>query len=166
MIPQGEHATIIFKRILNHAPEAVWEALTDPEALKSWFMASSAKFEGRVGGAYEMTAGPAQIKSTGKILAWQPPHLLEYEWKTGPRTEIPKGEDCIARWELVAQGEATLLTLTFKNITKQTAYGFTPGLHTFLDRLAAQMDHTELPEWNARFGELLQAYPWASQWKK
>jgi uncharacterized protein YndB with AHSA1/START domain len=166
MIPQGERATIIFKRLLHHPPELIWEALTDPEALKNWFMASSAKFEGGAGGTYEMVAGPAQIKSTGKILTWQPPRVLEYEWKTGPRTEIPKGEDCVVRWELTAQGKSTLLMLTFKNITQQTAFGFTPGLHTFLDRLAAQMDHVPLPDWHARFSEVFARYPWASAWKK
>lgn len=166
MIPQGGHATIIFKRLLHHSPERVWEALTNPEALKNWFMASHAKFEGGAGGTYEMVAGPAQIKSTGKILAWQPPRLLEYEWKTGPRQEIPQGENCIVRWELSAQGKSTLLTLTFKNITQQSAYGFTPGLHTFLDRLAAQLDQAPLPDWQSRFTEALGRYPWASAWKK
>ena len=166
LIPHGDRATIIFKRLMHHAPESIWEALTDPAALKDWFMASHAKFDGRVGGDYEMTAGPAQIKSTGKILTWDPPRVLEYEWKTGPRQEIPKGEDCVVRWELVVQGKSTLLTLTFKNITQQSALGFTPGWHTFLDRLAAQMDHTPLPDWNTRFSEVLTRYPWAAGWKR
>lgn len=165
LIPHGDHATIIFKRLLHHAPESIWEALTNPAALKDWFMASHARFEGRVGGAYEMIAGPAQIKSTGKILTWDPPRVLEYEWKTTPRQEIPKGEDCVVRWELVAQGKSTLLTLTFKNITQQTAFGFTPGLHTFLDRLEAQLGHTPLPDWHTRFSEAISRYPWAVGWK-
>jgi hypothetical protein len=49
--------------------------------------------------------------------------------------------------------------VTYRRITRQTARGFLPGLHAFLDRLEAQLDGGELPDWLQRFGELKAEYP-------
>jgi hypothetical protein len=82
-----------------------------------------------------MVAGPAQFQVKGKILTWQPPRVFEYEWKVSPVPEMPRGEDAIFRYELTQQEGSTLLTITYRHITKQTAYGFAPGTHVLLDRL-------------------------------
>ena len=36
--------------------------------------------------------------------------------------------------------------------------GFLPGLHTFLDRLEAQLDGRPPPDWMQRFGEVRAEY--------
>src|SRR5690349_21131265 len=97
VIIEGSHATILFERVLRHAPELVWEAITNPDDLKKWLMCSSAKIEGRVGGKIEMVAGPAQFHVTGKILAWDPQRIFAYEWKVAPGPNMPQGEDAIFR---------------------------------------------------------------------
>jgi len=159
VIPEGEYATIVFQRRLHHPPEAVWSAITDPEELREWLMCSSAKIDGRVGGRIEMVSGPPQYRSTGAILQWDPPRLFEYEWKVDPVPEMPRGEDAIFRWELTRQGESTLLTVTYRRITKASAAGFAPGLHAFLERLEAQLDDLPLPDWMDRFMALRPLYP-------
>ncbi len=75
IIPDGEYTTIVFKRILRHAPERVWEAITNPEDLKQWLYCTSAKIDGRTGGSMEMVSGPGQFHATGKILTWNPPKV-------------------------------------------------------------------------------------------
>lgn len=156
---EGEHATITFKRILHHAPELVWDAITNPRELKEWLMCSSAKIEGHTGGAIEMISGPAQFLVKGKILTWDPPRIFEYEWKVAPVPEMPLGEDAIFRYELTQQERAILLTVTYRHITKQTVYGFAPGTHALLDRLEAQLDKESLPDWMTRFTEARSLYP-------
>ncbi|MBI1822131.1 MAG: SRPBCC family protein [Nitrospirae bacterium] len=158
MCAEGDHATLVFNRIYPHAINLVWDAITDPEQVKSWFM-SSFKIDARPGGTVDLVSGPAQFHSVGRILAWEPPCIFEYEWKVAPRTELPIGEDAVVRWELVASGASTVVTVTYRRLTKQTALGFTPGLHTFLDRLAAQLDRKPLPDWMSRFGEVQRLYP-------
>lgn len=160
--PEGDYATIVFQRVLRHPPEAVWSAITDPEELKAWLMCSSARIDGRVGGRIEMVSGPPQYRSTGAILQWEPPHMLEYEWKVAPVPEMPRGEDAIFRWELARQGESTLLTVTYRRLTRASAGGFAPGLHAFLDRLESQLDGAPLPDWMERFTALRPHYP---HWK-
>src|SRR5439155_2460283 len=88
---EGDHATLHFERTLQHPIEKVWDALTDPEQLRGWFM-TEAVLEGRVGGTVDMVSGPSKFHWTGKVLAWEPPHKLEYEWKAPIRQEMPMGE--------------------------------------------------------------------------
>jgi len=163
MIIEGDTATLVFQRILHHAPELVWDAIAKPEGLRDWLMASEVRIDGRAGGTIEMVSGAGRYRSTGKILRWEPPRVFEYEWKVAPVPEMPLGENAIFRYELAPQDSSTLLTVTYRRITKQTASGFLPGLHAFLDRLEAQLDEKPLPDWSARFAELLGQYP---EWTK
>ncbi|TMA26452.1 MAG: hypothetical protein E6J88_08950 [Deltaproteobacteria bacterium] len=103
------------------------------------------------------------MKKGRMILRWEPPRVFEYEWKVAPVPEMPLGENAIFRYELAPEDSSTLLTVTYRRITKQTASGFLPGLHAFLDRLEAQLDEKPLPDWSARFAELLGQYP---EWTK
>jgi len=155
----GEHATLTFHRTYRHTPENVWDAIATPEGLRDWLMCAHAVIEGRVGGWIELVSGPARYHSTGKILVWEPPRVLEYEWNVEPVPEMPCGERAIFRFELTADGESTGLLVTYRRVTRQTARGFLPGLHAFLDRLEAQLDRRPLPVWMDRFGEVREYYP-------
>ncbi len=159
MQEDGEHATLTFHRVYRHRPERVWEALTTPEGLREWLLCTEARIDGHVGGRIEMVSGPPAYRSTGTILAWEPPRLLEYEWNVAPVPEMPRGEQAIFRYQLEPDGDATRLLVTYRRLTRHSARGFLPGLHAFLDRLEAQLDGRPLPDWLARFGELRARYP-------
>ena len=155
----GDHATLTFRRLYRHAPEHVWNAIATPEGLQGWLMCTHARIEARVGGRIELISGPPGYRSTGAILAWDPPRVFEYEWNIEPVPEMPRGEHAIFRYELTPEGDSTHLLVTYRRITKQTASGFLPGLHAFLDRLEAQLDARALPDWAERFEELRETYP-------
>jgi uncharacterized protein YndB with AHSA1/START domain len=159
LVIEGETATLIFRRILAHPPKQVWEAIATPEGLKEWLLCSEARIEGRTGGTFEMVSGPGSYRSIGRILRWDPPRVLEYEWKVAPLAEMPLGQDAIFRFELTPREGSTLLTVTYRRLTRPTAPGFLPGTHAFLDRLEAQLDQRPLPDWHARFAALLREYP-------
>jgi uncharacterized protein YndB with AHSA1/START domain len=159
LVEDGEYATLTFQRVYRHAPEHVWEAIATPEGLRAWLMCTHAVIEGHVGGRIELVSGPAGYHSTGKILAWKPPRVLEYEWNVAPVPEMPRGEHAIFRYELIPDGDSTRVLVTYRRITKQTARGFLPGLHAFLDRLEAQLDGRALPDWMQRFTALVAKYP-------
>ena len=159
MVPDGDHATLTFRRVYPHRIEHVWEAISTPEGLRGWLMVTDATIEGRTGGRIEMKSGPTRFHSSGRILAWEPPRVLEYEWNVAPVTEMPHGERAIFRYELEADGESTRLLVVYRQISMHTARGFLPGLHAFLDRLEAQLGGTKMPGFNERFGELMSEYP-------
>jgi uncharacterized protein YndB with AHSA1/START domain len=163
LVDRGEHATLTFRRTYRHAPEHVWSAIATPEGLAGWLMCTHARIEGRVGGAIEMVSGPPGYRSTGTILAWDPPRLLEYEWNVAPVPEMPHGERAIFRYELTPRGDATDLIVTYSQLTRHTARGFLPGLHAFLDRLEAQLDAVSVPDWMERFVEVRETYP---EWRE
>ena len=88
----------------------------------------------------------------GRILVWDPPHILEHEWLQ----EIV--EPGVVRYELREEGEATVLTFTHRGLGTTNARGFIPGTHAYLDRLRALLDGTPIPDWNDRRTDLLPAY--------
>jgi uncharacterized protein YndB with AHSA1/START domain len=155
----GEHATLTFHRVYPHRIEHVWEAVSTPEGLRGWLMVTEATIEGRVGGRIDMKSGPARFHSTGTILAWEPPRLIEYEWNVAAVPEMPHGERAIFRYELTADGDSTRLTVVYRQISMHTARGFLPGLHAFLDRLEAQLGGDKMPGFFERFEELRAEYP-------
>ncbi|HET7538429.1 MAG TPA: SRPBCC family protein [Polyangiaceae bacterium] len=162
-IQDGEHATLIFRRVYRHAPEQVWDAISTAEGLREWLLCSHALIEPRVGGRIELVSGPAAYHSSGRILVWEPPRVLEYEWNVAPVPEMPQGEHAIFRYELTAEGSSTHVLVTYRRISAQTARGFLPGVHAFLDRLEAQLAGRSPPDFLQRFSELRAEYPeWSS----
>ncbi len=138
--PDGDFATLVFERLLKHPPEHVWDAISTPEGLREWLMCTQARIDARVGGTIELVSGPAQYRSRGRILAWEPPRLLEYEWKVDAVTEMPLGQDAVFRFELEPQGDATRLRVVYRRITHEVVSGYFPVTQSMLARLEAQLD--------------------------
>ena len=163
VVMEGAKATLVFRRRLGHDPQSVWKALTDPSELSGWYM-TKATIDGRVGGSIDFVSGPSRLHVTGKILTWDPPRVFEHEWIVAPREELKSGEDAIIRWELLRDGEGTILHLEHRSLNRQTALGFAPGTHAFMDRLEAQLSHRSLPNWQERYQSVAPRYPasWVS----
>lgn len=159
IIIKGGYATLQYKRHLPHAPTVVWKAITDPKELAVWFN-TKATIDARPGGKIDFISAPAGFHTTGRILTWDPPHVFEHEWHIEPHPQLPHGEfDSVIRWELVEDAGFTLLTVTHRCLTKETALGFAPGMHAFLDRLVAHLDQKVLPNWMERYAAVKGSYP-------
>lgn len=161
---EGEKATLVFRRRFAHSPAVVWKSLTDPSELSKWYM-TKAVIVGGEGGTIDFVAGPSRLHVTGRILTWRPPTVFEHEWKVAPRPELKSGEDAIIRWELRQDGEGTILHLEHRLLNRETAIGFAPGTHAFMDRLEAQLDNLPLPNWQERYQQVASSYPpsWVSK---
>ncbi len=85
----GEKWTLILVRELRHAPEKVWEALTDPAHLREWAPFDSDRSLGTAGSKVTLTwAGNRAIEDTTVTRA-EAPKLLEYDdirWELEPFT--------------------------------------------------------------------------------
>jgi uncharacterized protein YndB with AHSA1/START domain len=152
-VDHGARATLVVRRFVRHPPNVVWEAITNPDEVRQWFL-TEAKVDGRVGGRVEMTTGSYRVHATGPVLSWDPPNLYEYGWNVPPGPTLPEGEKCVVRWELRAAQGGTLITLTYRDLTRRTAGVYRAGLEAFLDRLEAQLDGRPLPDWETRIREL------------
>ncbi len=123
VLKEGDKWTLVLVRDLRHAPEKVWEALTDPAQLREWapFVAND-----NMGAAkkVELTwvGTPAPVEAT--VTKADAPNLLEYD-------DI--------RWELTPFGSGTRLTLWHKIDRRYIAWG-AAGWHICFDVLDSLLD--------------------------
>jgi uncharacterized protein YndB with AHSA1/START domain len=121
--------------LVRHLPgpiERVWAYLTDPQFLVTWFSDGSVSHS--VGGEVRFDMG-----ASGRVTAFQPPHLFEYTWN---ELELSRGPiaDSLVRWELAEEGNGVRLTLTHSRLPKTEVLSHSAGWHAFLHRLSACVD--------------------------
>jgi uncharacterized protein YndB with AHSA1/START domain len=149
LAPEGDRYTLTFTRRLEHPPEKVWRAVTEPEHMAAWF--PDRMVGDRRAGAKLRFVTSGDDGFDGEMLVFDPPKVMELAW----------GEDRL-RFELRPDGSGTVLTLTdtFGELGK--AARDAAGWHECLDRLGNELDGTAQPEWgtnwravNARYVERL-----------
>src|SRR5579871_3284940 len=115
----GDKWTLILVRELRHAPETVWQALTDPAHVREWAPFVTDGSLGTVGSTVKVTwvGNPTPLETTVKRA--DAPNILEY------------GD---MRWELEAVGGGTRLTLWHSIDRRFIAWG-AAGWHIGLDVL-------------------------------
>lgn len=121
----GDNWTLILSRDLKHPREKVWQALTDPEQLREWAPYDADGNLGVAGAKVNLTtigAPTAHVTETIVTKA-DAPAVLEHTW--GGRQ---------MRWELMATGEGTRLTL-WHNIDRNFISMGAAGWHICLDVL-------------------------------
>ena len=151
--PEGERRSVRFEREYAAPMERVWAAVTDPEQLRGWLAAGGAVLEPRVGGRFEVRMTPEEKETAwGTVLAFEPPRLLEVEWRY-------EGEDeSVLRIELESRGEATLLVLDHRLLQARQAPGYGSGWHAYLDALGDLLADRAAGDWDERFQARLEDY--------
>jgi uncharacterized protein YndB with AHSA1/START domain len=129
----GDRWTLIVVREMRHAPEMVWEALTDPAHLSQWAPFDADRNLASVGPAkMSMARTPTPTIFETAVKRAEPPRLLEYSW----------GESDL-RWELEPVGNGTHLTL-WHNIDRRFIAWGAAGWHICLDVLDHLLGGTPL----------------------
>jgi uncharacterized protein YndB with AHSA1/START domain len=141
-----ERCAVRFERLYDFTPDELWSALTDPQRLQRW-LADTPRFEGREGGA--VTIAFDEGTTDGRVLTWDEPRVLEYEWR------FPGEDESVVRFELHPQEAGTLLVLDHRRLGRDAGTGYSAGWHAHLDALAGEI---ELGGWQRRFEELLPTY--------
>jgi uncharacterized protein YndB with AHSA1/START domain len=98
----GEQWALILVRDLRHAPEKVWQALTDPAHLREWAPFEADGSLGTAGATVKLTTVGASTPLVSETIVRRAdaPRRLEYNWG-----------DYSILWELEAIGDGTRLTL-------------------------------------------------------
>lgn len=123
----GEKWTLILVRELRHAPEKVWQALTDPAQLHEW---APFEVDGRLDtvGTVKLTWVGAPMPVETRVTRADAPKLLEYN---------------DTRWELEAVGSGTRLTL-WQNIDRRFISWGAAGWHISFDVLDRLLSGTPI----------------------
>ena len=96
-IDDGEVVGVLLRRTYDAAPEDVWDAMTDPDRVKRWFLPLTGDL--RAGGSFTLEGNAG-----GDILECDPPRRLKVNWG-GPtslvelRLTLGAGEDTVLELE-------------------------------------------------------------------
>lgn len=144
--------TVRIERLLEAAPERVWDWLVDPEKRARWFAGGT--MEPKKGGRIELvfrnselthnddpapekyTRQAGVVLSEATVVELDPPHRFVMDWFGSSRVTF----------ELEPQGTQTRLTLTHEQVSERgTRVSVSAGWHAHLDILAARLAGTEPP---------------------
>ena len=125
---EGEKWTLILVRELHHAPEIVWEALTDPAHLREWAPFEADGKLGTVGATVKLTWIGTGRTSEATVTQADAPRVLEF------------GD---IRWELDPVFDGTRLTLWHKIDRRFVSWG-AAGWHICFDVLERLLSGTPM----------------------
>jgi uncharacterized protein YndB with AHSA1/START domain len=147
----GELLSLRFERTYEATPDEVWAALTEPESIRRWLFAA-AVLEPRVGGEFRLDWSDKE-QATGSVLVWDPPSVLEVEWRE-------RQIESVLHIELASSQAGTVLTLDQRNISVAAAIGMGAGWHAHLDALGDLVEGRGANEdaWRPRFDALRPRY--------
>ena len=130
----GEKWTLILIRELRHAPDKVWQALTDPAHLREWAPFDADGSLGTAGNTVKLTTvgAPTLNVTETTVTRADAPEVLEYKWG---------GFDM--RWHLEALAGGTRLTL-WTNIGHRFIAMGAAGWHICFDVLDRLLSGTPL----------------------
>lgn len=124
-VEKGEDRwTLILVRELRHAPDKVWQALTDPAHLREWAPFDADRMLDKAGATVKLTWSGTGNVTEAKVTRAEAPRVLEF------------GDQ---KWELEPQAGGTRLTLWHSIDRRFVAWG-AAGWHIafdVLDRLLA-----------------------------
>ena len=138
----GDPPVLQFVRELPHPIEKVWRAVTEREHLRSWLPCDIIGDRAE-GAPLRLPFWPEVLERhafddpglTGLVKVWDPPKVFEWTWDTD-----------IVRFELEADGDHTVLTLTTWLSGKDAGTTKTAaGYHVCLDHLAQVLDTGSAP---------------------
>ena len=126
----GEKWTLVLVKELRHAPDTVWQALTDPAQLREWAPFDADASLATAGTTVKLTTvgAPAAHVTETTVTRAVAPELLEYKWG---------GFDM--RWVLAPLGAGTRLTL-WTNIDRRYMSMGAAGWHIAFDVLDRLLD--------------------------
>lgn len=152
-------------RLLPGPIERVWTYLTDSRKRATWL--ATGEFELRLGGRVQLTfdndslspgvPAPAAYREqecsfTGQITRFEPPHALAFTWAGGKHASE-------VTFELVAQGEEVMLTITHRQLTDRKArVGVAGGWDTHVGILVDRLNGVEPKPFWATHARLARDY--------
>lgn len=130
-----------FERVLPHAPETVWRALTEEAHLRAWFP-TTIEGELRPGAPLRFVDRSGTWSTTGEMLECDPPRLLEFVWGFGDEATAQPEH---TRFELTPEGAGCRLVFstTYDQVGKSARDG--AGWHDCLDLLEHELSGTPAP---------------------
>lgn len=137
--------SIVVERVMPHAPDKIWRALTQAPLIAEWLMQND--FEPHVGHRFQFRAKPMPGWSgvtNCEVIEADPPHRLAYRWGDG--SESDSGLRTVVTWTLTPVDGGTLVRMEQSGFRPQDEAGYRGmggGWPRILERLEQVVGGTE-----------------------
>ena len=92
--------------------ERVWQALTDPDFTRQYFVGRTIEIEPKAGGNFILRMPDGRVDVKGKVVEWSPPRRLAVTWTVDWIPEMRDLPACLVTYDIEQAGEAVRLTMT------------------------------------------------------
>lgn len=164
--------TVRLERLLPGPIERVWAFLTDPDKRRRWFAGGEMKESGSFSLFFQHKnitdeAGPEKFKtaiegfeSPCRMVRWEPPHALAFDWLNVPHTPGAEGPPAqLVTWELFERGDKVLFVITHTRLpTRAEMIDVSGGWHAHTDILEALLSGARPAPFWANIERLEQYY--------
>jgi uncharacterized protein YndB with AHSA1/START domain len=112
MADKTEESRFVYVTFIRTTAERLWQALTDAEFTKQYWMGVRVNAEWKPGGAWQLVFPDGRIADTGEVLEIDPPRRLVVKWRNEfmPEMKAEGYSQCVM--ELEPLGETIRLTIT------------------------------------------------------
>ena len=128
----GEFVTATMTREIDHPPQTVWAALTEPAMLAQWL--APGRIELKIGGAARLDFADSGTVIDSKVSAIESGRLIEYSWSSGDEPLRP------VRWEIAPNGDGSTLMLTQKTPAGEDPGRACAGWEAHMEMLQAALE--------------------------
>ena len=97
--------TQVYSVFIRATPEAIWEAITQPEFTERYFHGARITV---VAEHYESKGPDGSAWGDGAVFEYDPPRRLVHEWRSLHTPELAEEEPSRVTWEIEPQDSGTL----------------------------------------------------------
>jgi uncharacterized protein YndB with AHSA1/START domain len=132
LVREGDFTVATMTRLIEHPPEVVWRALTDPAMLAQWL--APGRIDLKVGGAARLDFADSGTVIDSVVSACEDGRLIEYSWSSPGEPLRP------VRWRIEPHAGGTRLVLTQKTPAGEDAGRACAGWEAHLEMLQAALE--------------------------
>jgi uncharacterized protein YndB with AHSA1/START domain len=86
--PQAAKSTFVYVTYIRTTPERLWQALTDAEFTRQYWLKAKMNAEWKVGGTWTMSFPDGSVADTGEVVEFDPPRRLALRWRNEFKPEL------------------------------------------------------------------------------
>jgi len=102
----------VYVTYIRTTPEKLWQALTEPEFTRKFWVATVQECDWKVGASWKLKAPDGRIADAGEVVEIDPPHKLVLTWQNHLFPEMTAEGFTRMTYLLEAKGSFVKLTLT------------------------------------------------------
>ena len=102
----------VYVTYINTTPEKLWNALTNQEFMKQYWLGAHCESDWKAGSSWKMVSETGQIFDAGEIIESQPPKRLVIKWQHELRPELKAEGFSQCTFEIEPVDNATKLSVT------------------------------------------------------